>query len=342
MKRALRIRIRIRPGWGAQAAPFLTLALGVIVLLMIPEFTTRSISLTNGYDVFQNFATYGLVALGLGLTMIIGEFDLSVSGMLAVGAMLAVKTGGTHPWLGVLVALGAGVIVGTIQGAIVAFLRINSMSVTVGGYIVLLGLTNVIGHESSVGYANYGVSETLDRSILSIFSIQSLIVAGVILTVGALLTTTRWGRDIRAVGGDRRASRVSGVRVDRVIIGVFAASGAFSGLAGALLAYSLATATPDLASLETLIFAATAALLGGVGLSGGKGGILGLLAGVLSLSLLQEILATTAAPEYLSQIITGGLLLITGALAAPDLGRWWKSVNHTRPRRPPVAALEKR
>lgn len=323
-----------------QAAPFITLLVGVLALLSIPLLTTRSISIVNGYDVFQNFATYGLVALGLGLTMIIGEFDLSVSGMLAVGAMIAVKTGGTHPWLGALVAVGAGLVVGCIQGAIVAFLRINSMSVTVGGYIILLGLTNVIGHESSVGYTNYGVSETLDRSILSVFSIQSLIVLGVMLIVGLLLSFTRWGRDVRAAGGDRRASRVSGVRVDRVVVLVFAASAAFSGLAGALLAYSLATATPDLASLETLIFAATAALLGGVGLVGGKGGILGLIAGVLSLSLLQEILATAAAPEYLSQIVTGALLLVTSALAAPEIGRWWKSVVRPRMSRRVGTALQ--
>jgi ribose/xylose/arabinose/galactoside ABC-type transport system permease subunit len=245
--------------------------------------------------------------------------------------MLAVKTGAAHPWLGVVVAVCAGLAVGSVQGAIVAFLRINSMSVTVGGYVVLLGLTNVIGHESSVGYSNYGVSEALNHSVLSIFSIQSLVVLAAMLAVGALLSLTRWGRDVRAVGGDRRASRVSGVRVDRIVVLVFASSGAFSGLAGALLAYSLATATPDLASLETLIFAATAALLGGVGLAGGRGGILGLIAGVLSLSILQEILATTAAPEYLSQIITGSLLLITSALAAPEIGRWWQSLQqHSR------------
>jgi ribose/xylose/arabinose/galactoside ABC-type transport system permease subunit len=338
------VRQRIIGRWrnGARhAAPFATLLIGVLALLLVPTVSARSISLVNGYDVFQNFATYGLVALGLGLTMIIGEFDLSVSGMVAVGAMLAVKTGGTHPWLGVVVAVCAGLAVGSVQGALVAFLRINSMSVTVGGYVVLLGLTNVIGHESSVGYSNYGVSEALDRSVLSIFSIQSLVVLAAMLVVGAILSLTRWGRDIRAVGGDRRASRVSGVRVDRVVVLVFACSGGFSALAGALLAYSLATATPDLASLETLIFAATAALLGGVGLAGGRGGILGLIAGVLSLSLLQEILATTAAPEYLSQIITGSLLLITSALAAPEIGRWWKSLRQSSRPYPESKALRR-
>ena len=102
---------------------------------------------------------------------------------------------------------------------------------------------------------------------------------------------THLGRDIRAVGGDRRASRMVGVEVDRVLIGVFIASAVCSALGGILLAYSFATALSN-PGLYPLQFAVTAAILGGVSLVGGVGGVVGIAAGALTLSLLQELFST--------------------------------------------------
>ena len=183
------------------------------------------------------------------------------------------------------------------------------MPVTLGGYLVVLGITYILGHSKSVIYEDYTVGLRLDKPILQIFSIRSLVALGIFVVAALVLRYLRVGRDIRAIGGDRRAARVAGVRVDRLLVGVFVVSALGAALPGALLSYSLATASPTNIGFDVLTFSATAALLGGVSLSGGKGGAVGIAAGVLSLSVLQEILAILRSPDYVSSLITGGLLV---------------------------------
>lgn len=311
---------------GNSIRPFATVAVFVIAFSLLPYYASGEVGTANFFNVFQALSGIGLVALALGLTMIIGEYDLSVSSTYLLGGMLAVKTGGDSPLLGVLVAVAAGLTVGFIQGLVIAKLRMSSMSVTLGGFIALLGLVYVISNSKSINYTDLSVSISLNEPIMSVFSQRSLIAIGIFLVAAAVFAFTWLGRDIRAVGSDRAASRTAGVRVDSIIIGVFMSSAAISCFSGALLSYSLAYATPN-RTVAPLVFATTAALLGGVSLSGGRGAPLGIAAGVISLSLLNEGLAVTASPAYVTALVTGGLLLVVTIIDAPHLLRWWRTVN---------------
>jgi ribose transport system permease protein len=312
---------------GRDLAPYVILAVMVAALALVPVFTQYTVRTANVYDIFQNFASYGLVALALGITIIAGEFDLSVSSMYLLGGMVAVLTGGGSPVVGILAALGTAVIVGVLQGGLIAGFRLNSMPVTLGGYLVVLGTTYILGHGKSVLYEDYNVGLRLDKPILQIFSIRSLVSIGIFLVTIVVLRYLRVGRDIRAIGGDRRAARVAGVPVDRLLVGVFVMSALGAALAGALLSYSLATASPTNIGFDVLTFSATAALLGGVSLSGGKGGAVGIAAGVFSLSILQEILAILRSPDYVSSLITGGLLVAVTIVWAPELSQWFRTTR---------------
>ena len=108
---------------------------------------------------------------------------------------------------------------------------------------------------------------------------------------------------------------------------MFVVSALGAALPGALLSYSLATASPTNIGFDVLTFSATAALIGGVRLSGGKGGAVGIAAGVLSLSVLQEILAILRSPDYVSSLITGGLLVVVTIVWAPDLSQWFRTTR---------------
>ena len=201
------------------------------------------------------------------------------------------------------------------------------MPVTLGGYLVVLGITYILGHNKSVLYENFTVGLRLDKPVLQIFSIRSLVALGIFVVAAIVLRYLRVGRDLRAIGGDRRAARVAGVSVDRLLIGVFVVSALGAALPGALLSYSLATASPTNIGFDVLTFSATAALIGGVRLSGGKGGAVGIAAGVLSLSVLQEILAILRSPDYVSSLITGGLLVIVTIVWAPELSQWFRTTR---------------
>jgi ribose/xylose/arabinose/galactoside ABC-type transport system permease subunit len=317
---------RRRPKAG-DAAPFAILAIMVVVLALVPVMTQYTVRTANVYDIFQNFASYGLVALALGITMIAGEFDLSVSSMYLLGGMVAVLTGAGSPLLGIAAALGTAILVGLVQGGLIARFRLNSMPITLGGYLVVLGITYILGHNKSVLYENFTVGLRLDKPVLQIFSIRSLVALGIFVVAAIVLRYLRVGRDLRAIGGDRRAARVAGVPVDRLLIGVFVVASLGAALPGALLSYSLATASPTNIGFDVLTFSATAALIGGVRLSGGKGGAVGIAAGVLSLSVLQEILAILRSPDYVSSLITGGLLVIVTIVWAPEVSQWFRTTR---------------
>lgn len=296
------------------------LAIVIAGMLALPLYSDASMTVFGVYNSFQNLATLGLLALAVGLTIIIGEFDLSTLGMYALGGILAVKFGETVPLLGIVVALLAGVLFGFFQGAIIAKSGISSVPLTLGGYISLLGLCHIATDEKTLPYGNYDVGTWLDSEIATIFSPRSLVVIAVFGIVWAAMRWTRLGRDVRALGGDRRASRAAGVSTDRILIGVFTASSAFSALGGALFAYSTTAAKPDLGSAP-FIFAVTAVLLGGTSLSGGRGSAAGILTGVLALSFLETLFAILATPAYVINLVRGGLLLMVVIVEAPDLRR---------------------
>jgi len=300
--------------------PYLILAVVALGFAALPLVSSSAtVSSQNVYNVLQTLSGVGLVTLALGLTMIAGEFDLSVSSTFLLGGMVAVLTGVQRPVVGVLCAVGVGVAVGLIQGVTIAKLRMNSMTVTLGGFIALLGVVFVISHSDSISYENSAVGERLDAHVLSVVSIRILLALAVFVALAALLGFTTLGRDLRAIGSDRKASRTAGVRVDWMVIGVFATSGFLATLGGSMQAYSLAYATPD-RTVAPLVFAATAALLA-VPLSGGRGDPLSIGAGVLTLALIGEGLVVLATPEYATALVTGGLLMLVTLLDAPHLLR---------------------
>lgn len=309
--------------------PVATIVVMAVVFVLLAGVQGASIRAANGFDIMQNFADLGLLTIGLAITMIIGEFDLSVPSSYALGGAVAVLTGVRSPLVGVLLALAVGLVAGTVQGALIAKLRMSSVPVTLGGYLVMLGAADALLKNNSVSYTNYNVGINLDHPVLQIFSQRSLIILAVVVVVGLALRFTRLGAHVRATGGDRRAARVAGVPVDRMIIGVFALSAAGSAVSGALLDYSLATASPEI-QLTPLIFAVTAAVLGGVSVAGGRGSVLGVGIGVIALSILQEGLVILAAADDVTRIVTGALLGLVALIAAPDL-RMIRS--RVRPRR---------
>lgn len=319
------------------AMPYALLLIMAAALFGLPQLAGRQASAFNIYDALQLWSAYGLVALGVGLTMIVGEFDFSVLGVFALCPMIAVKLGEIDLLLGFGAALAVAAAVGFAQGVIVAKLRIHSMPVTLGFYVALLGANLALGDSQSVSFSNLDVGAALDTQLVTILSWRSLVAVAIFALVWGVMRFSAVGRSIRAVGGDRRASRMVGVPVDRVLIGVFVVSALCAALSGILLAYSFATALSN-PGLYPLQFAVTAAILGGVSLAGGVGGAAGIAAGALTLSLLQELFSLLAAPTYLSSLVTGLLLVVATVVAAPDLAARLTALRAPRVRAAGTAA----
>jgi ribose/xylose/arabinose/galactoside ABC-type transport system permease subunit len=199
-------------------------------------------------------------------------------------------------------------------------LGLSSVGVTLGGLLTLQGMTYVLSGNATVAYPNMQVALGLNAPIAGLLSMRSAAALAVFIIAAVVMTYTHIGRDVIATGSDRRAARIAGLNTDRVIIGVFAASGAAAALAGVLLSYSLGAASP-VALADVLAPAAAAAIVGGVSVVGGRGTPLGIAAGVLTLCILRSGLSAIGVQPHVHDIVTGAILVAIAVLDAPDLAR---------------------
>jgi len=311
------VELVLRNGTHRAFALFVALAAAFVAVALSAGLP---LSGETGFSVLQNFATFGPVALGLGLTMLVREFDISIAGMFGLGGCVAVLVGASGPALGVAAAIAVGLFGGVAQGVFMTRLRLGSVAVTLGGLLTFGGLAYVLTGNRSVPFGNLEIALAMNAPILQIFSLRSLVAWALFIVAAAIVAFTRVGRDMIATGSDRQASALAGVSTDSIIIGAFAASGTLSALAGALLSYSLSAASPAGLS-DVSVPAVAAVILGGASLSGGTGRPLGTAAGVLILCLLRTGLTALGVSPYVHEVVTGAILLAVAIADGPDLIR---------------------
>jgi ribose/xylose/arabinose/galactoside ABC-type transport system permease subunit len=309
--------------------PFLLLAAIVLAFALVDFGHGRFLNRATAFSVLQQFATIGPVALGLGLTMIAREFDLSVGSMMSLAGCIAVMLGADHPLIGVAAAMLVGAISGVCQGAIMVGLRLSSVGVTLGGLLTVGGIAYVLTGNATIGYPRMDIAMLVNEPMLGVFSLRNVVAIALYIVAAFLFFWTRIGRDVTAVGSNPRAALVAGVAVDRLVIAVFAVSGILTALAGALLRYSLAAASP-VALVDTLVPATAAAIIGGVSLAGGRGTPVGIAGGVLVLCVLRSGLTAIGVPPFVHDIVTGAVLLSVALIDAPELQRRLLALRRAR------------
>ncbi|ANY77174.1 ABC transporter permease [Microvirga ossetica] len=291
----------------------LKLALRILLILGMPiGFALAAdhfVSQANLYAMMQSFAFLGLLTLGLSVTMIAGEFDLSVAAVATVAGLITVKLGGDSALIGIGGAVAFGIAVGVANAALLPWLQVSSLVTTVGSMILLTGVAFWLAGGRVLSYDNFDVSDFLDQNVAGIFSIRSLITLGCYILVAGLLHFTRIGREIYAAGGHRKAAIQSGARVGPALTVSFMISGGLSALGGSLLSLSLATASATLSG-NVLLQAASAAIVGGVALSGGIGTPIGVAIGVMILTILNNGLGLLSASSTQILLVNGAILLL--------------------------------
>lgn len=309
--------------------PLGILAACILLLALADGGEGRFLSVATAFSTFEIFATIGPVALGLGLTMMIREFDLSVIGMFSMAGCIAVITGAEYPSIGLALAVAAGIAAGVAQGFIIVRLRLGSVGVTLGGLLVFVGVASVLTENRSLTYDNMQVALDLKAQLAGVLSVRSVVALALFAAAAMVMAVTRLGRDIVAIGSDRRAAMIAGVNVDAQIIGIFAFSGACAAVAGALVSYGLASASVTGVSV-IIVPASAAAILGGVSLSGGTGRPLGIAIGALVLAVLSTGLNAVGAPPYVNDIAMGAILLTVAIADGPRLMRRLSSLRRRR------------
>lgn len=254
----------------------------------------------------------GVIATGAMIVILLGQIDLSVPWVVAVGGMMATAAtgwGALGEALAIPVGVACGVALGLVNGLGVAFLRLPSMVVTLAVNAVAQGL--MVVHTG--GFSPQDASSPAMRFLAtgqSLFGIPNALIVWAVIGVAAifLLTRTTFGRTVYAIGNRERAAYLSGARTRLVVMAAFAISGALSAFGGVLLAGYASKAAQAMGD-PYLLPAIAAVVLGGTSILGGRGHYLGTVAGVILITLLQSMLSVMQMEEF-GRHVTYGIVII--------------------------------
>lgn len=301
--------------------------LPVLVLLIIvgavvsPAFLTVS----NFAGIGQQSSALGVVVVGESLILLIGGMDLSLESTYGLAPMIAawlivpVSAYGLgtewSPYLGILVLLVVGAVIGLINGLLIVKGRLNGFIVTLGMTILLAGLQNGIVKAQSLFNLPQPFSYLGAASVGQVP--VSLIVALVIFVLtGLFLRYHRTGRAIYALGGNQAAARAAGIKIERVKIGVYVIGSILAAIGGLMEAGRVSAVTGQQGYQEGIIFSVfAAAVIGGVSLKGGRGNMVGAASGVILLGIVQDILDLANVSNYWIEAIDGAVILFALFLA---------------------------
>jgi ribose/xylose/arabinose/galactoside ABC-type transport system permease subunit len=292
---------------GAQLTSRLLIALGVFVTFALTD--PRYASAGNAFAIMEGFTNIGLAALAVAVTIIAGEFDLSIPTVALVAGVIAVLLSGAGLLVAVLVATLAATAFGLAQGVAISWLRINSIVFTVGTFIALQGVAFILAGGRTVAISDFSIAQALSHRI-EVVSPSSILAVLVFIAVGAFLAYTRYGRELYAIGGGRAEAVAAGVPLWRPIVVAFTLSGFLAGLTGAVVSLKIGSASPAIGFQDLLLPSVTAALVGGVSLLGGRGGAIGVFVGVLIIRFISGGLSLRGLPFYVESLALGALLLV--------------------------------
>lgn len=318
---------------GAAALPlFFALTFGFFCVAT-PHFA----SARNVEDLMAGYAFVAIVAMGQSFTILLRGIDLSVGAIVALAGMVAYDASlilHLPGWAVLVLALAAGTLAGTLNGLLVVGLRLQPFIATLATLAAYRGLVFAISGRKLVPelsttpltdpwivgletYLDIGAALGLqDMLRLPAVPLSFVVMLVLLALFQALLSGTRLGRNLLAIGGNPEAARLAGIPVQRHVVLAYALSGLCAGIAALLLVARLTTATESLGNgLE--LTAIAAAVIGGVSLRGGSATFWGPVLGTYLLGVVLMGLALQGISPFVQQILTGAILL--GAVAQ---ARW--------------------
>ncbi len=299
---------------------------GIALSFLSPYFLTAKNLLT----LIRQMSLVGIMAVGEAYCIINGEFDLSVGSTLGLVAMISallVLAGWSYP-LAIIVGLLVGMGVGIINGVLVTKFNLPSFIVTLGTLMVGRGLTLTLTGGWQAGIYGTGVPEWflyLGNGRVYGVPMQAIFMVIVMLIGNLILSRTKIGYHLYAVGGGARAAHLHGVAVTKIKIFAFVLTGFLAALAGILALSFVQGGYPQLGTLMELDVIA-AVVIGGVSIRGGRGSILGVFLGALVMALILNALVLLGVDPYAARIVIG--VIIIGAVLVSTLGQraaWLKA-----------------
>lgn len=289
----------------------------IVIVLAFSISIDGFVSVRNYINIVYHSVFIGILAIAISYCLISGNLDLSVESMAGFGAIFSAWLCGSstfasgyliNPYLGLLIVIGIGALLGLINAFFVVRLNINSFLVTLSTYIIVRGVAVLLTGGQGVSRLpdSFRLIDTTRLVDIPLMVYLMFILYGFFQFV---LRSNRFGRHIYVIGGNPTAAYNFGINVKATIVKVFVLSGVLAGFTGWLIAARTNGATPTSANgflFETL----AAVIIGGVSMTGGVGSLPGVIGGVLLLSSIHSALNILAISPFVTEVVRGSLVLI--------------------------------
>ena len=279
----------------------------VIISLLNPSF----LKIDNIMNLLRQTSINVILAIGMTYVILSRGIDLSVGSILAFSGIITasfvvVESG--NMFLGITLGIGAGVLLGLINGLVIAKFKVTPFIATLGMMAIARGLTFI--------YSDGQPISNLDNSFLFIGAGQIMgipvpvwITILIFIIFSILLYKTTFGRHVYAVGGSETAAKVSGIKVDRTLIYVYSIMGLLAGIAGVILTSRVSSGLPQAGTAYELD-AIAAVVIGGTSLMGGRGRLWGTLVGAVIIGVLNNGLDLLGVSSYWQQVVKGSIIIL--------------------------------
>ena len=317
---AARAGLRARAALRGVRVQDVALPLVVILLVVIGAVLKGRIffSTANLWNVLVQASVAGTVAVGMTFVIATGGIDLAVGSMLAAAAIV-----GGHYFHGAgSAAVMAGTLVaavgfGAVSGIAVAWLRIVPFVATLAMLAATRGIAQQISHQTPVALYDLDALTRIGSQRVLGIPIPAIVFLIVVGLGWVVLNRTRYGRYVVAVGGNREAARIAGIRVRPIVFSVYVLVGLCTGIASVLQTGQLASASP-VVGVGLELDAIAAVVIGGTSLAGGRCTMIGTFFGVITFALIFNLLTLENVESQIQQILRGAIIL--GAVAVQRRG----------------------
>ena len=304
------------------SSPVAGVYVGLIVLFIVATIATPDLFFTvkNLTNVLRQVSIVGVVSIGMTIVLLIGGIDLSVTSVMAISACLMadfsqrITKAGTPElsFLIVLMIFGIALAVGWLNGIMIVFRGVEPFIITLGMNQLLYGLNLIYTHGAPVGEITGGWKAFGSESLAGLLPWPVVLFAVLMVAAIILLRKTVFGRYIYAIGSNGEAARLSGIKVNRHKIVAYMLCSLTAAIAGIMLAARVRVGEPN-GSAGFDLDAIAAVVIGGTSMAGGFGSLVGTLAGVLIMGIMNNMLNLVGADPFL-QIAIKGLIVIFAVL----------------------------
>ncbi len=284
----------------------------VFAFIGLSCFSDNFLTVANIQNVLRQSSIIGILALGMTYVIITAGIDLSVGSIMAFSACMAASFSTTFGTIiplpyALMIGIVIGILVGCVNGYLVSYLNINPFIATLGTQTAVRGLTLVYTAGRPVNaltdqYVSIGKSFFLGLPIPVIIFLVLAAIAWFILS------KTKYGRYLYAIGGNENAALVSGLKVKRLKFSTYVINGAIAAVAGIVLSARVAVGSPTSGESYDLL-AITAVVIGGTSNMGGSGGIISTILGVLIIGVLNNGMDLMNVSGYYQKVVTGIVIL---------------------------------